>query len=1003
MTEDPRDLDSPGPEETPDREGPTTPYSPREAETTPVRPEKPGGSDPEAETSAPDVAAGAAGTPGDRKPPRMMPPVDRIEGYTLMGQIGRGGMGTVYLAQRHDDRFRKRVAIKVMRRGMDTEEMLERFRLERQVLGALNHPNIARLFDAGATADGRPYFVMEHIEGIPIDAYCDEHNLSIPERVKLFTKVCAAVHYAHQNLIVHRDLKPSNILVTAEGEPKLLDFGIAKLLNPELLGLPALTRADQRIMTYEYASPEQVQGQQITTASDVYALGVILYELLTGHRPYQIERRLHAEAVRVICEEEPERPSTAVSRAATRHTSHGEMMTITAAEIAKRREVQISRLKKTLAGDLDNIILMALRKSSQRRYTTAQALADDLVRHLDGQTVTARAPTFGYRAGKFLRRNRVAVSAGGAIVLLLIVGVVGFSWAWQRAEAAYGRETVARHEAEEAETAEREAKELAEARYEQLRKMFTIEDAVYDQIEKLPAATAARDVLSKAMLEAIDSLSDSFPGDERLKGDLARQYLRVGVLAGGGENSVSRGVEALEKARALLAAAPQTDHDRLQVGLELARVYERAGDRDASIRAASETAAACEAISGRPGAPADLPTLHADALTRMAISYIFRARYDEAEEALNKAVGLAGGAADKAPDNAEALRSLAFAHEQLGVLAGQRSLKDRELDELSGALELRRRVVQLLPDDDDAARRLVVGEERVGRAYMSLDRYDEAEAHFMAMRTLAEAASKNDPFSGRALSDLARSFEEAADLAIKQDNPQAAESFAAAFVRYSEELERRNPLDVSTRRTLALARYKLGRSLLGQDKAADAAPLFESSIEVLTGLSDEDPDDTRFRRDIMAVAYRVGLARRALDDGEASMEAFRRVLTEAKAAADRGPLDATDRTTTLRAANGLCALAYDKGQGERMLDAVRMAEDVLGERPFLLLRQQIRGLLLTGAANEALDLTREGKKPYLAEGQLSSQQQKELDELVRLEGECEAAVAKQPGFDEPVP
>jgi serine/threonine protein kinase len=235
--------------------------------------------------------------------------------YKIFREISHGGMGTVYLATRADAQFKQRVAIKLIRRGMDTDEILSRFRHERQILAALNHPHIARLLDGGTTEDGLPYFVMEYIEGRPIDEYADHHQLSLTERLALFRMVCAAVHYAHQNLIVHRDLKPGNILVTSEGVPKLLDFGIAKLLNPELYGQTVeTTQPAMRLMTPDYASPEQVRGEPITTASDVYSLGVLLYELLTSHHPYRLTGRTPHEILQAVCEQDPEKPSTAVAR-----------------------------------------------------------------------------------------------------------------------------------------------------------------------------------------------------------------------------------------------------------------------------------------------------------------------------------------------------------------------------------------------------------------------------------------------------------------------------------------------------------------------------------------------------------------------------------------------------------------------------------------------------------------------------------------------------------------
>ncbi|HEY3663701.1 MAG TPA: serine/threonine-protein kinase [Chthoniobacterales bacterium] len=322
--------------------------------------------------------------------------------YQVIREIGRGGLGAVYLAARADDEYRKEVAIKFVRRGLDTEDILRRFRNERQILAQLDHPNIARLIDGGTTDNGLPYFVMEYVKGEPIIAYCDGHALSTTERLKLFRKVCAAVTYAHQNLVIHRDLKPSNILVTQEGEPKLLDFGIAKLLGPgdELFTrtLPAL-----RVMTPEYASPEQVKDEKIMTTSDVYSLGVLLYELLTGQRPYRLKTRAPGEIARAITEQEPERLSTALLRD-SRFTVHD---------------------SRPLRGDLDNIVLMAMRKEPARRYSSVGQFSEDIRRHLEALPVIARKDTVAYRASKFVRRHRTGVAAAALVLLSLIGGIVG--------------------------------------------------------------------------------------------------------------------------------------------------------------------------------------------------------------------------------------------------------------------------------------------------------------------------------------------------------------------------------------------------------------------------------------------------------------------------------------------------------------------------------------------------------------------------------------------------
>ena len=323
--------------------------------------------------------------------------------YQVIREIGRGGLGAVYLAARADDEYRKEVAIKLIRRGLDTDDILRRFRTERQILAQLDHPNIARLIDGGTTDNDLPYFVMEYVKGEPITAYCEKHRLKLSERLELFRKVCAAVTYAHQNLVVHRDLKPSNILVTAEGEPKLLDFGIAKLLtaDDEML---TQTAPNLRAMTPDYASPEQIKGENITTSSDIYSLGVLLYELLTGRKPYRLTTRTAEELSRAVIDQIPDRPSTAIAK-------------------AKNSKFEI-RNSKFLQGDLDNIVLMALRKEPTRRYVSVERFSEDIRRHLDGRPVNARNSTFAYRAQKFVQRNKIGVAAALIVFLTLVGGII---------------------------------------------------------------------------------------------------------------------------------------------------------------------------------------------------------------------------------------------------------------------------------------------------------------------------------------------------------------------------------------------------------------------------------------------------------------------------------------------------------------------------------------------------------------------------------------------------
>lgn len=328
----------------------------------------------------------------------------KVGPYQILNEIGRGGMGVVYRAVRADDEYSQQVAIKLVWPGPHNTELLRRFRRERQILANLDHPHIARLLDGGRTEQGWPYLVMEYIEGAPITEYCRQRDLPLRDRLALFRDVCSAVQYAHQNLVIHRDLKPGNILVTDVGEaklPKLLDFGIAKLLDAQRHHMTAhSTLAGAQLMTPEYASPEQVRAEPITTASDVYSLGVLLYELLTGQSPYRFKSHTLPEIIRTVCEDEPLPPRTVAS--ASDRTQ--------------------------LKGDLDTIVLTALSKEISRRYASVEQLSEDLRRHLAGEPILARTGTFSYHASKFVRRNKLGVTAAAIVLLTLIGGIIGTSW-----------------------------------------------------------------------------------------------------------------------------------------------------------------------------------------------------------------------------------------------------------------------------------------------------------------------------------------------------------------------------------------------------------------------------------------------------------------------------------------------------------------------------------------------------------------------------------------------
>lgn len=350
--------------------------------------------------------------------------------YRVLRKIGHGGMAEVYLAERCDHQYQRQVAVKVIRRGLGSTWSLKHFYTERQILANLDHPYISRLFDGGTTEDGLPYLILEYVNGERIDYFCDAHNLSIDERLQLFLKVCSAVQYAHEHNVIHRDLKPSNILITPEGNPKLLDFGVAKLLDQEVQSsIRAIT--GPLWMTPEYASPEQVQGQAASTSTDVYSLGILLYELLSGHHPHRISNLLPHEVLRAICEIEPQKPSIAVSQIETT-ISEGIASRFGPGAISQRGREQPQRLCRRLAGDLDNIVLMAIQKEPRHRYSSVDQFAQDIGRKLQNQPVIASKDSLAYRSIRYMRRNRLRIIAAAVAIACLITGALVEGWHAER-------------------------------------------------------------------------------------------------------------------------------------------------------------------------------------------------------------------------------------------------------------------------------------------------------------------------------------------------------------------------------------------------------------------------------------------------------------------------------------------------------------------------------------------------------------------------------------------
>jgi eukaryotic-like serine/threonine-protein kinase len=576
---------------------------------------------------------------------------DRIGPYRVLRTLGVGGMGEVYLAERADAQFEQQVAIKVVHGGALAVGMHSRLKLERQILAQLDHPNIAHLLDGGALPDGSAYLVMEYVDGLAIDAHCDSNLLGINARLKLFQTVCAAVHYAHQNLIVHRDLKPSNILVTASGVPKLLDFGIAKLLDDRQAARHAveMTQADIRIMTPDHASPEQVRGQLITTSSDVYVLGVLLYRLLCGSGPMLITSMRLTEIERAICEKDPPLPSQTLKSEDSASSQ----------SIAQARGVTPNRLRRTLSGDLDNIVLKAMRKEPARRYASAQQMASDIQRYLDGRPVIAHPDTLSYRSAKFVRRHWLPVTAGISAALLVVA--FGTTTYLQSRRIAAERDRVA----QQRERAERE-RTRAEEVSSFLINLFKLSD---------PSENRGNQVTARELLDS---------GAARLRAGLQDQpATRAALLSTVGTvyDSLGQYRDALPLLNEALQLQEQThDISRVETLLELGRAYIGAGDLPAAEAPLQQALHLAQSAAG----PNSVATGHA--LWTLGMLRFQQGQISQAKELYIRSLAILESSKAAETDVSPVLSDLASAY-----ISGQQWILAKQAYER--ALEIDRRVL----------------------------------------------------------------------------------------------------------------------------------------------------------------------------------------------------------------------------------------------------------------------------------------------------------------------
>jgi eukaryotic-like serine/threonine-protein kinase len=742
----------------------------------------------------------AAGVNGQAVPDAMhikaLLPGHRIGPYVIRSEIGRGGTGVVYRASRTDDASQPDVAIKVLRRHPGREALRQRFRQERRILANLGHPHIAGLIDGGTLDDDSPYVITEHVDGVRLDEYCEQNRLSIEGRLELFSQVCAAVHHAHQHLIVHGNLNPQNVLVTADGIPKLLDFGVAGRTGVERTGGGDCAPMATPLMPPENASPEQFRGLPVTTATDVYALGVMLYGLVSGRSPYALTAKTPDDIARAICHVEPVRPSTAAADAQARGI-----------ERQKRWE------------DLDAIVLKALRKEPARRYSAADQLAEDIQRHLAGLPVRAVPDSLGYRLRKLVSRNRVGVAALVAILLALLAGIVATIW----------QARIARLE-----------RTRAERRFDDLRKLArTVIFDMHDAIAHLPGSTAAREVLVTGALEYLDGLAGEAANDRTLQRELADAYERVADVLGRPTASspadFQRALETYRKAQAIRERLGSAGSDDVEVrrslaatGRKLTSLLWMSGDIEAATEEARRSLAIEEALSADDSSDAQRVRLAA-AHDSIGYSLAMRGNSPEALERLRLSQSMLEPYANPSDPEASDLLSSVYGH-IAAVLDGNAPVPGVVTD-LPAALEMYNKSLAISqslafadPRNVATRRNVILGHLHVGEILLKLRDPQGALTNFRSAMLIADAIATEDAASMTARSDQAVVYARIGSALVQQGDADAGVSWLQRSLSLLDRVARADLANSTTRSWIAAVEAGLGDAHLAMGRSHRLRP-----------------------------------------------------------------------------------------------------------------------------------------------------------------------------------
>jgi non-specific serine/threonine protein kinase/serine/threonine-protein kinase len=759
----------------------------------------------------------------------------KLGAYYIEREIGTGGMGTVFLALRELGDLRQQVAIKIVHQGAQAKEIVRRFLLERKILADLEHSGIARLIDAGETTGGLPFLVMEYVAGEPLDDYCREKNLSVDERLKLFRKVCVAVAYAHRRLIIHRDLKPPNILVTADGEPKLLDFGIAKLLAPVAADTPQ-TATLMNLLTPAYAAPEQIRGETITTATDVYSLGVILYELLAGVRPFSFSDKNYQAIVHLICETEPPKPSEAQTLENKKAPTRENKQDSTKATPTGRVKVKID---KSLRGDLDNIVMKSLRKDPERRYQGVEQFSEDIERYLKGLPISARPDTFSYRAAKFLARNRVAVISFGLIILLLVGGILGTTWQSVRA---------ARQQ------------KIAEQRFAEVRELANnVIFKYHDSIANLSGSTEVRKMLVQDATKYLDRLSQDAGTDEGLINELALAYAKLADVQGkpyaANTGDTAGAIENYQKSIKLLETLTRST-SAVKSSLaeeELIPVYHSYSSVNTRILNFDESIATQQKaldLAQRHLVPAPLDSKRRITFARSNLwlgdAYAESGDFSRALSCYRKAVDLADEIYLNAPDDRDAETILGVSHDRIGrglLLRGQdlartdfspegiAGIYQESYGHLSKTFELFKKVANENPGNQKYQRNFVVAQSNLAMALRNVGEIDRSLEMLERVATHTEKGLKADTGNHELEADHAEDLHQLALTLDAKGEPARAIDEIRSALRIIEKLIAADIDNMEFRRDQVEMIRDYGAFFFRQNDVGAALRIYQTALE----------------------------------------------------------------------------------------------------------------------------------------------------------------------------